>query len=510
MKNRLRRVARPAPPTAQKLKVLWITPELDPLLRSSALAVLAAQLPGALRGLEVEPLVVAPRAPGVDPLRLAMAKRLTVLSLPRCQEAPTAELWEWKAPSGVRVFFLEHPLFAHGRDPQDGPMRSYLLSAGALALAKSLGFAPDIVHCLGWPAALAPRLLQRAKDPFFAHTKTVLSLHDMRDQGVFPKRWVETLDLGWDGFHLGGFEFYDQISFLKAGVAFADQLVALTPRYADEVQTPEGGAGLDGLVRYRAGTLCGLPFGLDYESFDPRTDHELAQPFSAQDFFGRRRCKAALQRLCKLPIRENRPLLALLGDASPASGLDRVLPRLDAIVSTGCQLAVVLRGPDRSLDEAFLRAAREHPDQIGVLHDPNPGHERRALAGADLVLLPQRFAAGDPAALKALRYGAVPIASEVAGLADLVEESPSGTGFRFSSREDGSILPALARALSAYGDNRSFRQLQLRGMLRDDSWHAAARSYRDLFFSLAGRPLPKPPVEENAPLVESVRPRISS
>jgi starch synthase len=457
-----------------------------------------------LRSLEVEPLVIAPRAPSIDPAKLNLARRLTVVPVPLLREAAKAEVWEWKAPSGVRVFFLEHPLFAEAKDHQDDPARAYVLCAGALGLVKSLGWCPDVVHSLGWPAALAPRLLQRAKDPFFAQTKTVMSLHDLRDQGVYSKHWVERLDLGWDGFHMGGFEFYDQLNFLKAGAAFADRLIAVSPRYAQDMQHPESGAGLEGLLRFRSSVLSGLLPGIDVESYDPRTDPDLAQNFTAQDFFGRRRCKATLQRLCKLPIRENRPLVALIGSAEPTGGLDRVLTNLEAIVATGCQVAVLLRGPGRALDEAFVSAALAHPDQIGVITEAGDSHERRALAGADLVILPHRFAAGETLPMKALRYGAVPVVSDVGGLSDVVNEGPQGCGFVFS-HEEGALLAALQRGLTAYHDTRGFRQVQLRGMNRDHSWAHAALAYRDGYFSLVGRPIPEPESDEAAPLVESSR-----
>jgi starch synthase len=499
MSRRSRRLSLFVPTVAPKLRVLFVASEVAPFSRTGGLAEVVAALPRALKHLAVEVLVVAPRYGHLD-YGAGLAKRLSRPEVRFSAGVETAEVWEGRTPTGVRVLLLDHPGF-FGRESlygdSDDPARFTFLTLAALDLVKKMGWRPDVVHFHDWQTALGPYLMKRAKDPFFADTKSLLTVHNLGYQGLFPKSWVEWLGIGWEGFHIGGFEFYDQLSFLKGGIAYADWITTVSPRYAQEIQTPAGGFQLDGLLRSRADHLSGILNGLDYEEWDPRTDQALAQNFGPTDFHGRRRCKADLQRRYRLPIREGRPVIGLVSRLTHQKGLDLVVNSCERILSLGFQVTVLSSGDEGGLKGRLEQLAVQYPDLVGVKTEFDDATARRIFGGADFLLVPSRYEPCGLTQLEALRYGAVPVVHAVGGLVDTVEEADQtgaqGTGFLFSPHEEEPMLSALRRALSAYADNRAFRLLQQRGMTRDFSWKASARLYRDLYFRLAGRPIPADP-----------------
>jgi starch synthase len=499
MSRRFRRLPPPPAAPTQDLRALFISAEVAPYTGEGGAAEMLARLPKALKPLGIEPIVVTPKPRQIDPGASHLAKRLTKVEVKFGQGHESAEVWEGRLSGGARLFFIDHPGLFHRDalygDYDDDPARFAFLSLAALDLVKKLGLRPDIIHLNDWPTALCAAFLKLKRDAFFDRTKSVLTIHDIRYQGVFPKQWVEWLGLGWEGFHIGGYEFYDQLNFLKGGVAYADALAAVSPRYAAEIKTPERGFKLDGILRHRAQDLFGVLSGLDYEVWDPKGDHYLAQNFGPGDFHGRRRCKAELQRLFRLPIRENRPVLGVVAKPDPASGIELVAAAFPRLLSMGFQIVLLLEGGGPR--EFFEKMLLEHPDLVGLKIGPDEITERKLFGGADFILVPSLYCPAGDTQLKALRYGAVPICAATGGLIDTVEESDAargqGTGFLFEPGSEPALGAALERATAAYADNRTFRTIQQRGMTKDYSWHRTARAYRDLYYRLLGRPLPAEP-----------------
>lgn len=483
MSRKLRRSV--APVTKSKIRALWLCPELAPFL-SSPLAEEISSLARWLNTLDIEPTLVIPRWREINPSELNFAKRLLQLEVTFPAKTHTAEVWEGKLPGGVRVFFVEHPeIFGksspHELTPEDPGKWAFLLQA-AFDLSKKLSLQPDIVHCHGWQTALAPYLLRKVTNA----PKTLCTIYDARQQGAYSKQWVDWLGIGWDGFHLGGFEFYDQLCFLKAGVAYADYLSTPSPTYTQEIQATNGAGGLEGILGYRNEKVRGICHGIDYDLWNPQSDNSIAQAFSTQDFNGRRRCKAELQRIFRLPVREGRPIIAMLADATPENGLNEFLAEVERAILLGFQVVCTLRGEDTTLREALIQLAHQRPDAVGVSLDNTEKLHRKLFAGADFFLSLDKYVPSAPDLMRAMHYGAVPIAREVGNHKDLIEDNSNG--FLFNNTE-GSLLDAIQRAYRAYGESRNFRQVQQRGMSRDVSWQKAAAQYRELYYNALGREL---------------------
>ena len=496
MSRKLRRPSTVA--SAPRIRALWICPELAPFT-SSALSEDMSALARCLRATDVEPTLVVPCWKEIKPGDLNIAKRLVKAEVKFPSKTITADVWEGRLAGGVRVFFLEHPeLFApfHSQEKSpDDPGKWAFLTRAAFDLAEKLSLQPEIVHSHSWQPALAPYLLQKQKA---LTAKSLVTLYDIREQGAYPKSWVDWLGLGWDGFHLGGFEFYDQLSFLKAGIAYADYLTTTSPNYTKEILT-SGAGGLEGLLGYRGAHLRGINHGIDYEHWNPQSDLSIAQPFSTQDFGGRRRCKAELQRIFRLPIREGRPVLSFIAKTTPKSGLDAMLSSLEQIVALGFQVVCSLDGDDAALRDAAIQLAHQRPDAIGVSLDNNERLQRKILAGSDFFAFPDSYAPSAAPLMRAMRYGAVPIARATGNVLDLIEEAaPSaGNGFLFTS-EEGSLLAAVQKAQRAYAESRSFREIQQRCMTLDVSLQTTAAHYRELYYTMLNRELPFTKEEEFA------------
>jgi starch synthase len=321
-----------------------------------------------------------------------------------------------------------------------------------------------------------------------SRAKTVFTIHNLAYQGVFDKRVVPALGLPWDVFRYEAMEFFDQLSFMKGGLAFADALTTVSPTYAREILTPEGGAMLDPVLRHRAQDLSGILNGIDVREWDPAKDPHLPAHYSAADLSGKARCKAALQQELGLPVRPDVPVVGMVGRLAEQKGLVLVAAVLRQLVGVDVQLAVLGTG-QRDLEAAFAGAAREHPSHVAARIGFDEGLAHRIEAGADLFLMPSRFEPCGLNQMYSLRYGTVPVVRAVGGLVDTVEDydgAARGTGFSFRDYSPPGLWTALRRALDVYRDQGAWRGLMARGMAQDFSWDRAAAGYEALYQRLAG------------------------
>jgi starch synthase len=376
-----------------------------------------------------------------------------------------------------------------GGEYGDNAERFALLSRAALASPAALGRRPRIVHANDWQTGLVPWLLrhEHAHDPALAGAKSVFTIHNLAYQGVFPKQVLPFIGLPWDVFHLDAMEFYDQVSFMKAGLTFADALTTVSPTYAREVLTPQEGAGLDPLLRHRRDALHGILNGIDVAEWDPVRDPHLPAHYSARDLAGKGACKASLQRELGLPVRPDVPLVGIVSRLADQKGVDLVVASVPQIVLREAQLVVLGTG-SHAYEEAFRRAAAAHPAQVAARIGFDEGLAHRIEAGADVFLMPSRYEPCGLNQMYSLRYGTVPVVRAVGGLEDTVEDFDGwnrGTGFKFRDYAPGALLLALRRALEAWRDQRAWRALVLRGMAQDFSWDRSARGYEALYGTLA-------------------------
>ena len=481
------------------LRVLVASPELAPWVKVGGLGEVMRDLPAALAraGIDVRTLVPAyPALKQAFPDARVAARIAAVGALPAAQVLATE--------GAVPLYLLDcDPLYARpgnpyqtadGADWPDNPLRFGLLSRVAALLATSaspIGWQPQILHANDWQTALAGAYLADSKETPAAF---VLTIHNLAYQGIFPSSVMQDLALPSAAFSIDGLEFHGKVSFLKAGLAYASAITTVSPTYAREIQTPEFGAGLDGLLRERSAHLTGILNGIDYATWDPAADPHIACRYSSEDLRGKSANKAALQRTLGLPEIADVPLLGMVGRLVEQKGVDLLIEAAEPIVRAPAQLVVLGIGP-RHLVEGMNALAQRHPREIAVRTAFDEALAHQVEAGADIYLMPSRFEPCGLNQLYSMRYGTPPVVRRTGGLADSVvdlgEEKPGGataTGFTFERATADALLAAVRRAIEAFRDPPVWRKLQQNGMARDFRWDASARRYVDVYAAALARP----------------------
>lgn len=463
------------------LRILFVTTEYRPLLKVGGLADVSAELPDALAALGHEVRVLLPRIAGMPSGR-------TLARLPgigRILELETAE-------PGVRLWLLDSPGLRGRRRlysredgspwADDAERFDDLCLAGAQLAddAYGLGWRADVVHGNDWACGLLALRLMLRRVP----AASVFALHNLAHQGLFPLQTASRLGLpGWVA-HPEALEYWGQLSFLKAGLGFADRLVTVSPRYAQEIQRPEFGEGLDGLLRKRATHLHGILNGIDRRCWDPRKDPALSAGFSAGQPDGKAGCKQALrEELGLIQPSGNPPLAAVVSRLVPQKGIDLVLQALPRLMASGLDL-VVLGNGDPGLHDALRSAAQRYSGRIAVRFDFDDALARRIYAGSDLFLMPSRFEPCGLGQLIALRYGSIPVVNPVGGLADTVHERTAGglgNGFRMAHASAEALADAVERAVGVYAQPDNWRALVKRALQSRFDWTASARAYVEVY-----------------------------
>jgi starch synthase len=465
------------------MRVAFVASEVAPFSKTGGLADVVGALPGALAALGAEVVTVTPL--------YRCVRRHRPEPTPHRVRVPLGDgAAEGRAFRSGNVYFLEcDPFFDRdglygtpNGDYGDNAARFIFLARGALELLEQLG-APDVLHAHDWQAGLVPLYLKTLYAADFPRTRSVLTIHNLAYQGLFPPS--EYPKTGLDGRHFTWkeVEFYGQVNFLKAGLVHADALTTVSPTYAREIQTPELGCGLDGVLRERSAALHGILNGADYSEWDPSRDPHLPARYSAQDLFGKALCKAALQKRCGLPARPEIPLAGMVTRLSEQKGIDLFLEAAEALAAEDLQI-VLLGSGDRSYQEAVLRVSDRHRHRIcaQVAFDNALAHLIEA--GSDLYLMPSRYEPCGLNQIYSLRYGTVPVVRATGGLADTVIDGV--TGFTFGPYTSAAFLQAVRRALRVYEDPPAWRRMMLEGMRQDFSWGASARRTMDLYRSLVG------------------------
>ena len=465
------------------MRVLFVTPEIAPWAKTGGLGDVAQSLPPALAAEGAEPKILVPAYPS---LRAAFPQARLVAELPSPGGSlPAARLLE--AAGDPPLWLLDcPPLFERpgnpyqtpeNRDWPDNDLRFGLLSRTAALLgsaASPLDWRPDIVHGNDWQCGLAPVYLAHAPA---SRAATVMTVHYLAYQGLFPRDALEPLALPAETFVADGLEFYGKLSFLKAGLAYADLLTTVSPTYAREIQGPELGFGLEAVLRRRAADLVGILNGVDTDVWDPSRDRLIAQRYDLERLEDKAINKAALQRGFGLPVSAAAPLAGMTSRLVPQKGADLVLEVADDLVREGMQLAVLGTG-EPELERALRELALRHPRHVGVRIAFDEALAHLIEAGADLFLMPSRFEPCGLNQLYSMRYGTPPVVRRTGGLADSVSDE---TGFLFDDPTPQALREALGHALEVWRTPSAWRALQLNGMRRDFSWRASARAYLGVY-----------------------------
>ena len=477
------------------MKLMHVAAEVFPLVKTGGLADVMGALPPALaaEGHEVRLLL-----PGLPAIADSVLHQRTVCRLGALFGAGRVDLRLGTMPyTHLPVYVVDAPYLyrrsgspyqaSDGSEWPDNVQRFGLLGWVAAHLAAGeldADWTPELMHCHDWHAAMACAYL--AANPSIA-ARSVFTVHNLAYQGLFPAADFHLLGLPARQMHASGLEFHHQLSFMKAGLKFADRVTTVSPTYAREIATPEHGAGLHGVIQGRSASVSGILNGVDGEVWNPATDPALPHRYSINDLAGKALCKARLQQETGLAERPEALLLAVVSRLSAQKGLDLLLDALPAMLQRGAQLALQGTG-DTALEAAFRAMAARYPEQVSVRIGYDEPSAHRLLGAADAVLVPSRFEPCGLTQLYGLRYGCLPIVRRVGGLADTVSDASPlalqngvATGFVFDHATPMALDEAVQRAQTLFADTERWQRVMRCAMGQEFSWRGAAQQYSALY-----------------------------
>lgn len=466
-------------------KILMVASEAAPYAKTGGLSDVVSSLPRALTELGHQVAVLLPRYS--DTASFSMRRIWDNLPIPLGQKTFTASVMQ--AEDDPTFLFLDIPeLYSRAGlygdaagDFPDNHLRFAALARGALELARRI-FLPDILHCHDWQSGLLP-LYQRqlAGDPTFADIPTVTTIHNLGYQGLFPASVLRQIGIDAAYFTPAGLEFYGQANFLKAGLVFSDWLTTVSRRYAEEIQTPEFGFGLDGLLLGRAKELTGILNGADYTRWNPETDNLIPAKYSAHSMGGKQKCKAELLREFRLPGDMKTPLIGIVSRFTSQKGCDLIAAAAPQLFAEESFNLVALGSGEPAYENLFRELAAQYPNRVGLRIGYDDALAHRIEAGADMFLMPSLYEPCGLNQMYSLRYGTVPIVRATGGLDDTIEHE---TGYKFVRYSADGLRKSVHDAMVGFRNQKSWQTMVSTGMSRDFSWAFSARQYDKLYQSL--------------------------
>jgi starch synthase len=481
------------------LRVLFVTAEVTPFARTGGLGDMTAALSQGLTALGHDVRLVMPLYQTVRDTAVPLTEIVTDLGVPLVTGARTARVWQGSLPgdgeaADVLVYCIEQDDFfarpglygdSNG-DYLDNAQRFIFFCRAALALAESLAWFPQVVHCHDWHTALVPAYLRflPGLDSRLSTAASVFTIHNLAYQGWFPAWAFGITGLPLSLFQIAGVEFLGGMSFMKAGLYYADQLSTVSPTYAEEICTPEFGFGLDGVLRERRNVLTGILNGADYRAWNPAIDPTLTAQYSVAAPEGKRACKRAVLRAYELPEDLDSPLLSVVSRLVDQKGVDLIASASERLLAAGARLVILGSGEER-YERRFVELGRRYPKQIGVRLGFDDALAHQIQAGSDCLLMPSRYEPCGLTQLYGLRYGTVPIVRATGGLRDTVipfdPVSGQGTGFLFQEPTVEALMRAVQAALAVFADQDAWHRLVHNAMVQDFSWTQSATRYLDLY-----------------------------
>ncbi|NOT61163.1 MAG: glycogen synthase [Acidobacteria bacterium] len=476
------------------MRVVIASSEVVPYSKTGGLADVAGALPKALTRIGVDALVITPRYTGLgkrsgDVVREDTGELLfDDLRVPFDGEIKGGRVWrDWQ--DDTPFYFIENAqYFGHGYIYDQGDWdaeRFAYFSRAVLELCKRLGAPPDVLHCNDWQTGLIPVHLATTyrDDPYFSRTRTLFTIHNLAYQGYFSPALLGKFDISVEAFRFG-MESGSAANMLKAGLMFSTALSTVSRKYAEEIQTPQYGNGLDGLLRARRGDLLGLLNGVDYGEWNPETDRFLPAHFSINDLSGKRTCKQALLERYQLPIDLDKPVVAIVSRMTVQKGIDLTADAMGRILDTGAYF-VLLGSGDAQYEGLFQRVRDVYPTQVGVYFGFSNELSHLVEAGADMFLMPSSYEPCGLNQMYSLKYGTVPIVRGVGGLDDTITNfdrlTKEGNGFKFYEYASDRLVEKYYEALFNYYDAPTWLRIQRNGMRADHSWERAAHDYLDAY-----------------------------
>lgn len=476
-------------------KILIASSEAVPFVKTGGMGDVCGALPKVLKQLGHDVRLVLPRYWCIGKEKYNLKTRLLSMGVPMGDRTVWCSVMEGQT-DGVPVYFIDHEnyfgragLYDDGKwEYPDNADRFAFFSKACLQLCRDINFQPDIVHANDWQTSLLPAYIKiwYLNDPFFKDTASVFTIHNIGYQGTFPRRNYAFLGLGEENFTESKFESWDGVHFMKGAIFYADAISTVSPSYAEEILTPEGGTGLAPYLNRRKDDLVGILNGADYDHWDPRNDPFIPENFSAEDLSGKVACKRELQREFLLEENPNIPIIGVISRLAGQKGLDLVGPIIKSVVKDMIVQFVFLGAGEKYLEDFFGGLPAEFPGKIGAWIGYNNEKAHRIEAGADFFLMPSLYEPCGLNQMYSMRYGTLPIVREIGGLKDTVrqydERTGEGTGFKFNSIDPMAVYYSIGWAVSTYYDRpHHMARMKAAGMKTDFNWYDSAKKYVELY-----------------------------
>ena len=505
---------------SKKMRILFTASEVVPFAKTGGLADVAGALPKALEKLGHEVIVVMPRYYSVSKDKLEHIPG--PLGVPM---GPMGELWagvyaSTVPNSSVKIYFIDYEAFygrsglyadENGFSYPDNDNRFIFLSKAAFQLCKKLGFKPDIIHSHDWHTAPQPlmRNTRYATDEFFLESATVLTIHNLQHQGQFYKGTMDVMEVGWEHFNPYETEVYDGVNFLKGGIAHCDALTTVSKKYAQEIQTPEFGFGLEEHIRAHSHKLTGILNGIDYDEWSPDKDRYIVRHYDIGDMQGKDECKRNLQEIFGLPVDEKKPIIGFVGRFAEQKGIGLIASAMEGLLHLGAQFVILGTG-EKWAEGFFSDVANRYPDRFAVYVGYSNELAHKIEAGSDMFLMPSLFEPCGLNQIYSLRYGTLPIVRATGGLDDTIDNYQplsdeereklyssnqvhdvlpvTGTGFKFEMATADALYHTVKWAVETWYERRDdFKAMQINAMSRRFDWERSAKEYIEVYESALKR-----------------------
>lgn len=477
------------------LRILFATPEAIPFAKTGGLADVAGALPKFLQKLGSELMVVMPYYRMVKKSGLPLRYLGEEIEVSLGDEMLRADIYEGKLNPDIPIYFIgrdeffdRENLYSTSRgDYFDNAERFIFFSKAVLLFCKLIGFSPDIIHHHEWQTGLIPAYLKSIyrNDPFYSHTAAVFTIHNIAYQGLFKKEKFWLTGLPIEMYNPEGIEFWERINFMKAGIVYADVINTVSEKYSEEIQIPEYGYGLEGILRKRREDLYGIINGVDYQDWDPSHDPHLIVQYDLGSISKKTECKKDLLKEFSLPLSlEKSPLLGMISRLADQKGFDLLMEILDELFTLDIGFVLLGTG-DQKYHDLFTQVARKYPQKAGIriAYDDRLAHKIEA--GADLFLMPSKYEPCGLNQIYSLKYGTIPVVRATGGLDDTITNydpaTGRGNGFKFTRYEAKELLNQIKVAIGFYYQPDHWKRLIRNAMTSDFSWQKSAETYLQLY-----------------------------
>lgn len=476
------------------MRILFASPEAVPFVKTGGLGDVSGALPRALAKLGAKVFLIIPKYRQVDENKFSLKKTGQIIKVPLGQKTEVGEILTTELAPNCQVLFIQQDKYydrdylytTPSGDYEDNAERFIFFSRAILEAALVLEIKPQVIQCNDWQTGLTPvyhKSIYKSL-PIMKETITAFTIHNIAYQGLFWHYDMPMTNLGWELFTPQALEFYGKINFLKGGIVFADAVITVSRKYKEEIQTPEFGCGLEGVLRDRQADLYGILNGVDYSEWSPEVDPFIKQRYNSADFSGKKICKIDLQREFGLPISEDTPLLATISRLTDQKGCDLLAATMEEIIKMNLQFVILGTG-DEKYQLLFQDLQTKYPQQVGVKIGFDNILAHKIEAGADIFIMPSRYEPCGLNQIYSLRYGTVPIVRATGGLDDTIinysPENGAGNGFKFQEYSPVALLETIKRALQIFQNKNLWHKLMRQGMAEDFSWDRSAKEYLTVY-----------------------------